>query len=774
MDALDYNYANSDNITLEYYLQPVADAGTGGDVCVTNYATDGYGLGATLYTTTGTGTWTKESGTGTATFSPDANSPTATVTVDAADTYTLRWTEVNGPSCTNYAEIVVNYYDQPIADAGTGGTVCEVSSFTFTGTASYGIGTWTKESGTGTAIFVDAHSATTSVSVNVPDTYTFRWTEVNATCSDYDDVSVTFEEEPVADAGVGGEACDMYNYTFTGTEASVGTGTWTQESGPGTANYGNVNSATTTVGTTLPGTYIFRWTVVNGTCDDYDEVQVIYNPLPTPAISGNATVVGGSTEVYQTAYVAGNTYSWTVTGAVSYVVNPSPNDYICEVIWGAGGAGSVEVTETITATGCEYTDILNVTIVPVALQGTITYNNSSNTPMNNLMVRLQDDAKGTIVSTTTDAVGYYKFNTVPVEVTKLEVETAKDWGGANSTDALAIQRTALNYTFPWWLPAAFVDSVGDVNESGNLSSLDALRVKQRTVHLINLFNAGNWAFWDNNSSTNFTNTGDNVATLAYTHSGATTMNIQTMCYGDVNGSFMPPSTKSMLVIESDSEIDVMESKEFKLPVKLIGEHEIGAMSIFITYPDYLIEVKDLKSEIPGLLYTIEDGWVNVAWSDIESLNIPTGGTLFTLVCSANKGVNNYMNLFMQSDETQFADANCRVLKNVHLNIDKVKVMFKSDVELSALYSLSCYPNPIKQTTNIAYSLPENGRVEISITNSLGVHITKLIDYNQDAGDYILNFDPAKYGLGTGVYNLRMVVQGETSNYTEVVRIVYMK
>ncbi|MCD4697300.1 MAG: T9SS type A sorting domain-containing protein, partial [Bacteroidales bacterium] len=340
---------------------------------------------------------------------------------------------------------------------------------------------------------------------------------------------------------------------------------------------------------------------------------------------------------------------------------------------------------------------------------------------------------------------------------------------------LAIQRTALNHYFPWWEPEAFVDNVGDVNTSGNLSSLDAMQVKQRTVYLISSFNAGDWAFWDENTPANFINTGDNIANTAYIHSGTTTLDIKVMCYGDVNGSYLPASSKSLLAVQSEGVLDVLEDKVFQLPVQLMGDHEIGAMSVFLSYPDNILEVTDLKSEIPGFIYQIEDGWINVAWSDLQPINIAFGGTLFTLDCTADKEVNNYGDLFMVSSETQFANMDCKVLDNVILNINKLNVKFKDGVTgLGDMYALSCFPNPVKHLMNIVYTLPENGQVEITIINSLGDIVTRLVDNPQEAGNYNLNFDPGQYGLATGVYYCRMLVQGENSSFNEVVRIVYMK
>lgn len=614
---------------------------------------------------------------------------------------------------------------------------------------------------------------------------------VNYDYSNADDITLNYYEQPLANAGSGGYVCvtdfaqDGFTFTAVRSVPTTGSGLWTLDPGaPGTADFVDATDPVTSVTVTDIGLYIFRWTesnVVTG-CTSSDTVHVRFNPDPTPEISGNDEVFGGTTEVYQTDFVTDHTYAWSVSNNGT-VIDPGISNHIKEITW---DEVTVATTATVTVTetsdkGCVISDVFNVTITPVGLKGTITYNNSSNTPMSNVDVRL---IGGTTYSTTTDASGFYKFNTVPNGTYTLEVETGKAWGGGNSTDALAIQRTALFYQFPWWHPEDFLDNVGDVNASNSLSSLDALQVKQRTVYLINSFSAGDWAFWhvidpipENNNGENFTNpTGTaNIGQLTYEHNGATTFDIEAMCYGDVNGSYQPPSYKSLYAVPSESVMNVIGKKQFKLPVRLIGDHAIGAMTIHLQYDDYLMDVVDLKSEIPGMLYTIENGWINVAWAEVEPLDVPSGGTLFTLVVEAKEDIDEYDELFKVNNETQFAGMHCQILEDVHLSIDKVNAKYKYGIEeMAGLYALECFPNPMKESTNIAYALPERGQVKILIVNSLGEVVTKLVDDTQEAGNYNLNFRAGEYGLGTGVYYCKMVVDGENSEFSDVIRIVYMK
>jgi photosystem II stability/assembly factor-like uncharacterized protein len=65
-----------------------------------------------------------------------------------------------------------------------------------------------------------------------------------------------------------------------------------------------------------------------------------------------------------------------------------------------------------------------------------------------------------------------------------------------------------------------------------------------------------------------------------------------------------------------------------------------------------------------------------------------------------------------------------------------------------------YPNPFNPTTQIVYGLPRDGHVTMTVYNALGQEIARLLDRNQPAGRYALQFaatDAKGVGLSTGIY-----------------------
>jgi ATP-dependent helicase YprA (DUF1998 family) len=60
-----------------------------------------------------------------------------------------------------------------------------------------------------------------------------------------------------------------------------------------------------------------------------------------------------------------------------------------------------------------------------------------------------------------------------------------------------------------------------------------------------------------------------------------------------------------------------------------------------------------------------------------------------------------------------------------------------------------YPNPFNPTTQIKYSIKENGLVSIRVFDVLGKEVAVLIKEEQPAGEHRVNFDGSN--LSSGIY-----------------------
>jgi hypothetical protein len=79
------------------------------------------------------------------------------------------------------------------------------------------------------------------------------------------------------------------------------------------------------------------------------------------------------------------------------------------------------------------------------------------------------------------------------------------------------------------------------------------------------------------------------------------------------------------------------------------------------------------------------------------------------------------------------------------------------------------PNPFSNSTQIEYTLPESGKVRLSVVDLLGQEIEVLVNQSQSAGSYTVQYNAA--GVAPGVYIYKITVQGESRDFVETRRMV---
>jgi hypothetical protein len=92
-----------------------------------------------------------------------------------------------------------------------------------------------------------------------------------------------------------------------------------------------------------------------------------------------------------------------------------------------------------------------------------------------------------------------------------------------------------------------------------------------------------------------------------------------------------------------------------------------------------------------------------------------------------------------------------------------------EVSTNLTYHLSDnYPNPFNPETYIRYSIPQSGRVTITLYNVLGQKVRILVDKYQPAGNYVYNFFAGD--LPSGIYFYKM----DSGEFSQVKKMVLMK
>jgi hypothetical protein len=491
---------------------------------------------------------------------------------------------------------------------------------------------------------------------------------------------------------------------------------------------------------------------------------------PAPVLTGPATVYSNGTDQYCVEpMIPGHLYSWTVVNGV-YTTIPGTN--CITVTWNdypACGCGIVIVCETDPITGCTGCDTLYITMLPnpnsINLEGTVSYKNGlPNTPLNGVTVNLRDLNSGLIIGTTvtgpnmnppnyTGDPGYYAFTNVPAGNYKLEASFNGTWGGNNATDALLIQLEAGN---PGTVLFGLFNKVADVNASNTITALDALYVKLRTVGSINSYPAGDWAFEN--------------PTVALPVAGP--VDFAGLCYGDVNGSYIPTGLKDvsfLSVIDNETQtVPVEETFTYEIRSNMVAQ--LGAMTLFMGYDENRFEVIDVNaSSNDEMKYVIEDGNVAIAWADTKPMTVRDDDQLFTLTVKAKAPIFEATPIFNVRAGSEFASPTGTRYDNFDLKMSKVITAGNTKE-----FSIFNYPNPFNVSTKIVYTLPESGKVTLVITDMFGKTVRTLVEDVQAAGTYSVAVDAAELNLTSGVYLYRIEAAGETDTFVKVNKMIFTK
>ena len=308
-------------------IMPTTNAGADDSICGLNYTLN-------AIASVGNGTWTQLTGIGNSTFQNihDANT---SVTVNVEGTYTYEWHEVNGSGCENRDTVAITFIQQPIANAGSDISVCQLSS-ALNASSTAGLGTWTQISGPGTVSFDNNHNPTATATATQQGTYVLQWTEDNQGCTSSDQVSLILTNQPIANAGIDTAVCS-FTYQLNAIP-SYGTGTWLNISGPGSAQFSNINSPNSMVQVSTHGMYTFVWNEDNSNgCISNDTVQITFNYIPTSSFTLPSI----------------NCYNDTIT--ITYTGNATPQatytwDFGNATVISGIGAGPYAITNNQTGT----------------------------------------------------------------------------------------------------------------------------------------------------------------------------------------------------------------------------------------------------------------------------------------------------------------------------------------------------------------------------------------------------------------------------------------
>ncbi len=345
--------SGTDMVMVTVSPNPIAYAGVDQTICAGDVVSIGGAPTGSSGTPPYTYSWAPAAGLSSSTAAnPDA-SPTATTT------YTLTVTDAGGCTATDMVTVTVN--PVPVATAGLDAAICNGSSVIIGGAPTGSAGTppytysWSPSAG-----LVSPTDANPTATPSSTTHYVVIVTDVNG-CTATDEVIVTVNPNPVADAGSDQQVCDGNTVAIGGApSASSGTAPYTYSWAPA-AGLSSASVANPDATPTVTTTYTLTVSDANG-CTSSD--AVIVNVIPGPTVSagsdisiciGESTMIGGNPSA--TGGAPAYAYNWNPQGDLDNSVAPNPTATPTTTT-----TYSLVVTD---ANGCTATDEMTVTVNPL-------------------------------------------------------------------------------------------------------------------------------------------------------------------------------------------------------------------------------------------------------------------------------------------------------------------------------------------------------------------------------------------------------------------------
>jgi hypothetical protein len=177
------------------------------------------------------------------------------------------------------------------------------------------------------------------------------------------------------------------------------------------------------------------------------------------------------------------------------------------------------------------------------------------------------------------------------------------------------------------------------------------------------------------------------------------------------------------------------------------------------YSDIYPLLQKVKSKgIQVLVFGGDKSKINVAYSPEDSI------TFYAARLAADIP-DNMNNVIVLSYSLQNKELTCSFVPLTEISTS----VARESAQLPERFVLSQnYPNPFNPATHIAFSIPTQNRVRLSVWNALGEKVTTLVDELRPAGKYTAPFNASEFSSGVFFYKL------EAGSYTLTKKMLFLK
>jgi hypothetical protein len=575
------------------------------------------------------------------------------------------------------------------------------------------------------------NSATPMASPSVTTLYFVTITNANG-CSSVKTVLVMV---PTVFAGSNRTICagasTQLNATYNGSALSY---QWIPSTGLSNAFISNpVASPTSSV------IYTVRVTDASG-CQITSQVRVIVNPSPTVNAGADVSIAPG----------ASTTLSGFVSGASSYVWSPTTglsNPSILNPV-ASPAATTMYILTASSSNGCSRSDTVVVTVDPNlsggTLSGRVVYDrlgNAVRTPVSagNVLLSGTATASSNIV-----AGGSYAFPGLANGAYQVRANVGMAAGGITTADAFLINNYLSN---PGALTGLAV-SAADVNGDGVVNSADALLVLQRSINLPSAVFATPWV-------------SENAAVSVFNSNPV--RDVSVLSRGDVNRDYSFSSRLDRAIQTEAGETVASEKAVHTLPILATVQTVLGSFQMHVELANGL-QVRSIRMARTGdlVLFNQTANQLYLGWYATSGPFIAeTGSTLFEVEFEQDiRGIKDVISVVGFSQATDY-EARPYTMLRVQIPVFEVSSSLTLDVRN--------FPNPFASSTDVIYQLPEDGQVQILITDYTGKTIYQTERLWMESGKHSMTWNAGN--AADGVYILHVRFDGTKGTETKSTKLM---
>ncbi|MDP4289487.1 MAG: carboxypeptidase regulatory-like domain-containing protein [Bacteroidota bacterium] len=386
----------------------------------------------------------------------------------------------------------------------------------------------------------------------------------------------------------------------------------------------------------------------------------------------------------------------------------------------------------------------------VNVTGKYIYHNDSQSPLSDVNVTLVDQNKQVVATTTTNSDGTYTFANVPAGEYTVKASSDKPSRGYSMQDCLSVLMYISGY-----LPLSNIQLIAaDVDNNNVVDRNDFVMMVSNWAKSSYTFPAGNWKFETVHVSAKGTKTANGDIPIPPS-SGTST--------GDLGSVYLPGSKPTTAINLAYVNTSNTVNSAVELPVRISSAVPAAGFGLSIVCPSNF-KIDEVIPAIQGLNVNVSGQTINANWVDpnMKTLDLSNATTLFVI---KGKSTNGDQSTFDLGENSHLISKSGEIVSTAKVELPSLSIQ-KSEAFAFALKG--AWPNPFAGSTNIVYTLPTAGVVEMKIFNIEGQLVATPVNGYQEAGFKQLPFNANS--LRSGVYFCTISLKGD-KNYSATSRMV---